>query len=419
MAGNGKKKLPRGIDRARNGDYRARIMVDGYQHTLGSFQTIGDARAALDIARSEKARGIFVPPAVKRAERKAAAKARAAQAAADARTIRQMFQAWTAWHVQRELKLSTRYTYARHLEAHFLPEFGDRAVASVTPEDLSDWLDRLEQKRGVAGASPIHQAVAAMFKWGTGDAPELPRDFTPWLIASPVPPLAARRARNKRAHPDRNRTLATAEDIATMADNMPARERLAVLLAGWCGLRLGEVLGLRRKDVTQDHTGLWWVEVRAQVQARGSGPREETPKSAAGHRRIPVTPVIAEDVRAHLDEHTAKGQDSLLFPRHPEGNEVHNPNTVRKHFNIAREAMNADRTAHNATAPEAEQKPLLENFTFHGLRHTALTRLGQAGATTAELKAYAGHSDGASVERYQHAERERLASLAGMLDQPK
>ena len=54
----------------------------------------------------------------------------------------------------------------------------------------------------------------------------------------------------------------------------------------------------------------------------------------------------------------------------------------------------------------------VEDFTFHGLRHTALTRLGQAGATTAELRAYAGHSDSKSVEIYQHAERGRLAALA-------
>ena len=57
----------------------------------------------------------------------------------------------------------------------------------------------------------------------------------------------------------------------------------------------------------------------------------------------------------------------------------------------------------------------MDNFTWHGLRHTALTRLGQAGATTAELKAYAGHSDGKSVEVYQHAERRRLVALTAEL----
>ena len=58
------------------GGYRARLTVDGYQHTLGSFVILGDARAALDIGRSEKARGTFVPAAVARARLKAEKEAR-------------------------------------------------------------------------------------------------------------------------------------------------------------------------------------------------------------------------------------------------------------------------------------------------------------------------------------------------------
>ncbi|MEB5273738.1 tyrosine-type recombinase/integrase, partial [Pseudomonas aeruginosa] len=54
----------------------------------------------------------------------------------------------------------------------------------------------------------------------------------------------------------------------------------------------------------------------------------------------------------------------------------------------------------------------LGRFTFHGLRHTGLTRLGQSGATEAELMAFAGHSDPKAVRIYQHAERNRLAALA-------
>lgn len=63
-------QLPRGITRYRD-RYRVRIDLEGCTHALGMFGTLTDARAALDIARGEAARGRFVAPAQRRAARKA------------------------------------------------------------------------------------------------------------------------------------------------------------------------------------------------------------------------------------------------------------------------------------------------------------------------------------------------------------
>ena len=397
-------KLPRGISRIGK-SYRARLYVDGVQHSLGMFQTIGDARAALDIARAEKARGTFEPPSVRRKRLKAEREARKAQALGDTRTVRELSEAWLSWLEASGLKIGTVYTYRRHLEAHFLPEFGDRAVSEVTALEVNDWLDRMEASPlGIDGTARIHRDVAAVFKFATGDAAELPRTFEPWLLTSPVPPLAARKFRRKNRPVERNREVIAPDDLARLADLMPAADRLAVLLAGWAGLRLGEVLALRRRHITTDNNGTTWLQVAAQVQARGSGVREEAPKSEAGRRVIPVPAAIVADLEAHLREYTAPEADALLFPRAGGGNRLHNPNTIGKRFRAALDQLN--------TLMEAEGRAPLENFTFHGLRHTALTRLGQQGATLAELKAYAGHSDVKSVEIYQHAERSRLAALA-------
>ena len=225
------QRLPRGVDRLPGGGYRARLTVDGYQHTIGSFATLGDARAALDIARGEKARGTFVPPAVTRARLKAEKEARRAQAAADSRTVRDMAEAWLSWQTERGLKLGSVYTYRRHLEAHFLPTFGDRPVGEVTALDLNAWLDALEESKGHTGAAQIHRVVAALFKWATGDAAELPRTFTPWLLTSPVPPLAARRLRRPNL-PQRNRETLTDAELSALADLMPEADRLGRVSKG-------------------------------------------------------------------------------------------------------------------------------------------------------------------------------------------
>ena len=401
MAG---KRLPRGIDRLPSGTYRARLTVDNIVHTIGTFGTIGDARAALDIARAEKARGTFTPPAIRRERLKAEQAARRAQADVDARTVRELAEAWLQWHRERGLKIGSVYTYQRHLEAHFLPEYGDRRVSDVTALELNEWLDALERASGADAAARIHRDVFALFKFATGDAAELPRGFTPWLLTSPVPPLAARKLRRPNL-PTRNRDALAAEDVAALAGHMSYPEdRLIVLLSGWAALRLGEVLALRRRHFQADDDGVLWLRVESQVQARGSGVREDTPKSAAGFRAIPVPSAIHAATVAHLAEHTGPDPDALLFPRRGPGNRLNNPNTIRKRFNAALDVLNRERV-------RAGGHPV-EDFTFHGLRHTALTRLGQAGATTAELRAYAGHSDSKSVEIYQHAERGRLAALA-------
>ncbi|MFP3471313.1 hypothetical protein R0J90_14830, partial [Micrococcus sp. SIMBA_144] len=95
------------------------------------------------------ARGTFTPPAQRREKIKAERAARQAQADADARTVRELAEAWLTWQESRGLKLGSLYTYRRHLEAHFLPDYGDAPVGSVTAVELSEWLDRLEASKGI------------------------------------------------------------------------------------------------------------------------------------------------------------------------------------------------------------------------------------------------------------------------------
>src|SRR5699024_6768233 len=120
---------------------------------------------------------------------------------------------------------------------------------------------------------------------------------------------------------------------------------------------------------------------------------------------VPVPASLAQPLKDHLKT-IGKSRDALLFPRHKTENQLHNPNTVRKRFNKARDA---------AIELDPTRRARLAGFTFHGLRHSCLTRIGQAGATLADLMAYAGHSDVDSVLIYQHSEKDRLASLAGTI----
>ena len=75
-------------------------------------------------------------------------------------------------------------------------------------------------------------------------------------------------------------TLLTVAQVQALADAMPARHRLLVLLAAWCGLRFGELTGLRRRDINLDQETISIEQAAVTV----AGARMiTTPKSAAGH----------------------------------------------------------------------------------------------------------------------------------------
>jgi hypothetical protein len=65
---------------------------EGRTHALGMFETLTDARAALDIARGDAVRDRFVPPS----EHRAARKAEEVRAEAEAVTLREWCEMWLA-----------------------------------------------------------------------------------------------------------------------------------------------------------------------------------------------------------------------------------------------------------------------------------------------------------------------------------
>lgn len=392
-----KKTLPRGIDQLPSGYYRARVAYQGSMISLGTFRTIGDATAARAIALSELARDTFIPPAQRRAQHTAQKQQAAETAVKDSRTVGELATAWLTWLQSIGRSTGTLYTYERRLKQSFLKRFKNTPVVEITVEDVTNWYNRLVKSNGEGVAKQHYRTVDGMFRYATGKSKQLPRSFDPWIKDSPVDiPGAGSKKRSRR----KDEVVITPAEMYSIANNMPPHERLGILLGGWCALRIGEVLGLRRQDFSTDQDGVMWVSVNEQVQGRGTPARLDPTKTEAGDRVIPVASAIVPDVEAHLADHVGQPGNSFLFPRDPIGNRPHHPNTFRDHFNTARDKTN---------------NPRFKDLTFHGLRHSCLTRLGRAGATLSDLMAFAGHSDVESVLIYQHSERQRLAALAEQL----
>lgn len=404
-----RQKLPRGVSELRPGTFRARVSYDGRQILIGTFTTVRDARAAVDIARGEMARGTFIPPGERRAAIKAAELAAEVEAARAAFTVDDLAVEWFAFLERTGRAVSTVYSYRRRYEKHIMPTLGAIAVAKVTADDVAAWYEDLDEQQGNGVSRPCYQTLSSMFTYATGRAKGQSRSFVPKVAETPCQLAGADRHKPVRTV---TRQTATPHEVAELASRMPGREQLAVLLGAWAGLRIGEVLALRRRDVTTTGRGdgtRTFLIVERQVQARGGGLRETSPKSEAGTRTVPIPAALVPTLNDHLRRFAGRGPDGLLFPRQDKGDVWTHPNVLRTHFNAARDGYNSDQQHGN--------RPTLDGFTFHMLRHTALSHVGEAGATLAELKRFGGHADAKTVQRYQHADLDRLARLAEVMNQ--
>lgn len=195
---------------------------------------------------------------------------------------------------------------------------------------------------------------------------------------------------------DAPRQVATPQEVHTAAQAMPDGEQLIILLAAWCAMRRGELLGLRRKDIDLKNGEL---HIRRQIQYLVDGGETVLkPKSDAGTRTISIPAALLPVIRAHMKTYVKSTPDALIFHRPARYDQSIHPNTLDRHWNDARKAAG------------------IPWFKFHDLRHTGLTIYAQQGATLAELLHRGGHSDVEVALRYQHATAERDKALTTMMN---
>jgi integrase len=207
--------------------------------------------------------------------------------------------------------------------------------------------------------------------------------------------LAVNPCQLKRAGVERSdeRPIATVAEVAALADAVPPRHRMLVLMGAWCGLRLGELTALTRADVDLLHGT---VSVTKNRQRLDDGTVVVLPpKSDAGRRVVSIPPPLLPQLEEHLGEWVGPEKDALIFTSE-HGYPMHRSNWNRT-WRQARAAIG---------------RPDLR---FHDLRHTGNTLAAATGASTKELMARMGHSSPRAALIYQHATRERDEAIARAL----
>lgn len=286
----------------------------------------------------------------------------------------------TRWMASRRLAPRTRELYADLHDRFIAPVLGRIALGRITPERVRVWHHDLGAQVSENQAAKAYRLLRAVLHTAADDG----------LIArNPCRIPGGGQERSP------ERPFVAPETALALVEAIEPRYRALVLLAATGGLRLGELLALRRCDLDlEDGT----VRVDEQlVQLRDGTQLRSKPKTAAGRRAVAIPSVTVDALREHLDQHAEPGDDGLVFCNH--GGGPLRRATLYSAWLRARAEVGAD------------------NVTLHDLRHASATLAAQAGATTRELMARLGHSSPQAALRYQHASPERDRDLAARLDQ--
>lgn len=369
--------------------YRARYTgPDGLLYNAPStFSAKIDAEAWLAAERLLVETQGWTSPAAR------AAQAKAVEDARRAHTFAVYARGWLAG--RHDLRPTTRASYTTALERHLIPTFGDTPLHEITPVMVRSWFQSYGTKTPTARAH-AYQVLSTVMSQAESDEA---------ITRTPCRIKAGGRAVVRR-EPE---VLNLAELIA-LAEAMPERHRALTLLCGLGGLRFGEAVALRRRDVDLD-AGV--VAVR-RTAVRASGEKStNAPKTLAGVREVAIPPLVVEALRQHLAQQPVQGRDALLFP----GRDGQLLAPTALYGRAARVERRGGRQFHKKAygffaAREAIGKPTLH---WHDLRRTAATLGAQAGATVREMQHRLGHTTPTMALRYQAATAERDRAIADRL----
>lgn len=389
-----------------SGKFQARYRHNGKRYGgPHSFATERLARGWLNEEEELIAFGKWTPPEERAQLKKQAAEDEARRALTVAELI-------ALWLEKADLKESTRRSHAKRVELrltgpkvpHDVAKLAHMRVVDVTRQDIRDWKDAMVKHwpYDTAGYSTCFHArkrLVTAFNFAINEL-EL-------IATNPVSQVEMKTPINRK----RDVPVIAPDEATTICKVFAPHLQHAAELMLWTGLRIGELLELRVKDLTGiTGGGALIVHVSRNVSESDlpNGGKEsiieDTPKTAAGRRSIVVPTRVANAVREHLKT-TGKlfNPEALVVSRH-NGNQFTQGNFRDHYFKPAAKAADRpDITPHDTRR-------------FYG---TNLVKLVMGGALSMEeARRLMGHETTEQLMEYMRAEvgyQERAAAALNQL----
>lgn len=334
------------VDRVRDG-WRARWRTPEGASRSKNFKRKADAERFLTTVEATKLAGGYVDPAAGRVT---------------------FVEFATDWLSSQTFDPSTREAVESRLRVHILPTLGAIELRQIRPSTVQAWMRGRQETCAPRYVRVMLANLSAILGAAVEDdliqrnpcrssavrAPAVqPTKVVPWTV----------------------------DQVTAVVNVHPERWRAAPVVAAGCGLRQGEVFGLRVEDIDLVRHR---VLVRQQVKLLGGHPVIALPKGRKT-REAPLPDVVAATVAEHLRQYPAV--DGLLFTSRER--KLANRNFYNRH--VWKPALRA-----------AGVEPSRKNG-MHALRHFYASVQLEAGTSIRALADYLGHSDpGFTLRVYTH-----------------
>jgi integrase len=209
-------------------------------------------------------------------------------------TVQEWGDRWFA-AAQPHLKRTTVAHYASLFRVSIYPTLGGRPLRELRPIDVGEWMTGLTDK----GNSPSWVRKAYLL---------LSQVMNSAVDNELIQSSPCRGHRLPRL-PEPEPRILTVGEVERLVASSQGQAALMVRVLAYSGMRIGEVLSLRRDDVSADGRVVRVDERQAEIGGRLD---YDVPKN---HQKRPVTlpAFVAEALAEHVAAHVGPGPDSLLW----------------------------------------------------------------------------------------------------------
>jgi integrase len=274
-------------------------------------------------------------------------------------------------------------TYRRDFDSHLRKPLGDKAMVAVARQDIAAVVAAMVKGYGKRpdgySAKTIQNVIrlaSRVFNYGRDQQPA-------WCSTNPAEGVELPKVEEGEDVPHLNQ----AEVPKLLAAINPKSDFAAIDRAMWltaimCGLREGELIGLRWRDVK------WTAQKISIRKNRTRRHGDRSPKSKASTRDIPMPDIVGGELDRLFQASSFQADDARVFG---------NPNTGDP---ISPKALGERLAA-------AVKRSGVETITCHGLRHTFGVQCARDGVPMRTLQQWMGHKRISTTERYARFARDQ------------
>jgi len=275
-------------------------------------------------------------------------------------------------------KKSTTMTSEGRINSHLVAAFGSRELQSLRRQELQEFL---ESKAAIG----LSFSIVDHLRWDLRSILELAAEDG-HIERNPACSISTPR----RAVAGEKKVM-TRENVATAIRALEFREALIGKLAIFCGMRPGEIFGLKWGQVANDH-----VVIRQRVY-RGL---VDTPKTKRSVRKIGLPPGVVTDLASWRTVSRDTGVDAWVFPSERSTTPLSRDNLWRRNIQpklaevgLGWASFQVMRRTYSSLSREAgADRKVVADQMGHGigvnLDEYTITSLDQLTAATVKLEAY-------------------------------